>query len=55
MSWALRGIGQRNAVLHAAALELAGGLAKSVEPAARWVGKDALRDLQRPLVKRKVS
>ena len=55
VSWALRGIGHRNAVLHAAAVELAGALAKSAEQAARWVGKDALRDLNRPLVTRKVD
>jgi 3-methyladenine DNA glycosylase AlkD len=55
VSWALRGIGHRNGVLHAAAVELAGALARSAEPAARWIGKDALRDLNRPLVKRKVS
>jgi 3-methyladenine DNA glycosylase AlkD len=54
VSWALRGIGHRNADLHAAAVALAGRLAESREPAARWVGKDALRDLTRPLVLRKV-
>jgi 3-methyladenine DNA glycosylase AlkD len=55
VSWALRGIGHRNAFLHAAAIELATSLAKSAVPAARWVGRETLRDLQRPLVKRKVS
>ena len=55
VSWALRGIGHRNAVLHAAAVELAQRLAASPEATARWVGKDTLRDLTRPLVLRKVA
>jgi 3-methyladenine DNA glycosylase AlkD len=54
VSWALRGIGHRNADLHASAVALARRLAESPRPAARWVGKDALRDLTRPLVLRKV-
>ncbi len=45
VSWALRGVGRRNAALHAASVALARRLAASSEPAARWVGKDALRDL----------
>ena len=47
VSWALRGTGRRNAVLHAAALAVAQRLADSTETAARWVGKDALRDLMK--------
>jgi 3-methyladenine DNA glycosylase AlkD len=46
VSWALRGIGRRQ-IVKEAALELAGRLAASKEPAARWIGKDALRDLTR--------
>lgn len=45
VSWALRGIGKRNPILHAAAIKLARRLAGSPSPAARWIGKDALRDL----------
>jgi 3-methyladenine DNA glycosylase AlkD len=45
VSWALRGIGKRNSALHAAAVKLAHRLADSLNPAARWTGKDALRDL----------
>ncbi len=44
-SWALRRIGTRNGKLRAAALRVARRLADSPEAAARWVGKDALRDL----------
>ena len=45
VSWALRGIGKRNPVLERAAVALARRLATSPDAAARWVGKDALRDL----------
>jgi 3-methyladenine DNA glycosylase AlkD len=50
VSWALRGIGRRSAGLHASAVAVAKRLAESSEPAARWVGKDVLRDLTRPAV-----
>lgn len=55
VSWALRGIGHRNAALHAEAVALATRLAASADVAERWVGKDALRDLNRPLVQKKVA
>ncbi len=55
VSWALRTIGHRNVQLHAAAMRTAKQLAESPEPAARWVGKDALRDLTRPMVGRKLA
>ncbi len=55
VSWALRHLGHRSATLHAAAIRTAATLAKSGDPAQRWVGKDALRDLQRPAVIAKVK
>jgi 3-methyladenine DNA glycosylase AlkD len=55
VSWALRGIGHRNARLHAAALGLAERLAASPDATARWVGRDAVRDLARPLRSRKTA
>ena len=55
VSWALRSVGGRSPALHAAALALARRLKASSEPAARWVGSDALRDLTRPLVHRRVA
>ena len=55
VSWALRSVGRRNAALHAAALELARRLAASPVPAERWVGKDALRDITRPAVARRLA
>lgn len=54
VSWALRAIGHRNLELNQAALNLAQQLAESKVAAARWVGKDAIRDLSRPAVKQKV-
>ena len=54
VSWALRHIGHRNAKLHAAAVKTSRRLAASDDATRRWVGKDALRDLLRPAVIRKV-
>lgn len=48
VSWALRRIGTRNKKLHGAALAVARRLALSDDPSARWIGKDAVRDLTRP-------
>lgn len=45
-SWAVRGVGRRNARLHKAAVALAKRLADSDEAPARWIGKDALRELE---------
>lgn len=48
VSWGLRGIGKRrSAKLRAAALAAARRLAASEDAPSRWVGKDALRDLER--------
>ncbi len=46
VSWALRAIGRRQTIIEAA-IDVASRLAASPEPAARWIGKDALRDLTR--------
>jgi len=55
VSWALRGVGQRSPKLHAAAIELAGRLSTSNQPTERWVGKDVLKDLSRPLVAKRLA
>lgn len=55
VSWALRGIGMRNPALHAAAGALAERLSASPLPAARWIGRDAARDLARPAARRKAG
>ena len=47
VSWSLRGIGKRSPNLKATALRLAERLAASPDRAARWIGKDTLRDLRR--------
>lgn len=55
VSWALRRIGTRNPTLRAAATVVAQRLASSPQAATRWVGKDALRDLTKPVPNRKKS
>ncbi|MFT4511558.1 MAG: 3-methyladenine DNA glycosylase AlkD [Planctomycetota bacterium] len=50
VNWALRGIGERSKALHLAAMTLAKQLAKSDGKAQRWVGKDAVRQLQKPAI-----
>jgi 3-methyladenine DNA glycosylase AlkD len=47
VNWALRSIGRRNPKLKAAAVALSRKLAASTDKTARWIGKDALRDLSR--------
>jgi 3-methyladenine DNA glycosylase AlkD len=47
VSWALRGIGHRNPKLRAAAMKTATRLSQSEIASARWIGKDAIRDLGR--------
>ncbi|MET0575441.1 MAG: DNA alkylation repair protein [Mesorhizobium sp.] len=48
VNWALRQIGKRSMALHAPALALAKKLAASEDKAARWIGKDAVRELTDP-------
>jgi 3-methyladenine DNA glycosylase AlkD len=45
VNMALRAIGKRNPALHKAALATSHLLADSEDPTARWIGKDALREL----------
>jgi 3-methyladenine DNA glycosylase AlkD len=45
VNWLLRQIGKRNIRLHPHALVLAEELAQSDIPSARWIGKDAVREL----------
>lgn len=45
VNWALRGIGKRNRNLHAAALTLARTLQGADDKAARWIGRDAYKEL----------
>jgi 3-methyladenine DNA glycosylase AlkD len=55
VSWALRAIGHRNLPLLTAASDLAATLARSDDATARWVGKDALRDLTRPAIRQRLE
>ncbi|MEO5758951.1 MAG: DNA alkylation repair protein [Mesorhizobium sp.] len=48
VNWALRQIGKRSIGLHAPALALAQKLAASADKTARWVGKDAEKELSAP-------
>ena len=45
VNWALRQIGKRSLELHAPALALAEKLSASSDKTARWIGKDAVREL----------
>ncbi len=55
VSWALRSVGGRSTVLHEAVLEAANAIAASQDPTERWVGKDVLRDITRPLIAKRVA
>lgn len=55
VSWALRAIGKRRTNLHVEAVALARRLATSPDKTAQWVGKDVLRQLASPAVKRRLA
>jgi 3-methyladenine DNA glycosylase AlkD len=55
VSWALRTMGTRDEALHAKVIALATKLAKRTDRTARWVGTDVLRDLNRPLVAKRLA
>ncbi len=55
VSWALRLVGRRSPAVHAASMKLAARLAASPDPSARWVGGDALRDLGKPAVRKRLA
>jgi len=50
VSWALRLIGRRSVALNEASVTLAKRLLESEAPAARWIAKDALKELTSPAV-----
>jgi 3-methyladenine DNA glycosylase AlkD len=47
VNWALRQIGKRNPELREAAIEIAESLIATDSRSARWIGRDALRELRR--------
>ncbi len=55
VSWALRSVGRRNATLHRAAVLTGEALSNADDPTSRWIGRDALRDLNRPAVRRRLA
>jgi len=50
VNWALRQIGKRNLVLHAAAIREAEALLALDDRTARWIARDALRELRDPKI-----
>ena len=55
VNWALRQIGKRDAACHAPALALAEKLAASGDQTARWIGKDAMKELSGEKVLAKIG
>jgi 3-methyladenine DNA glycosylase AlkD len=55
VNWALRGVGERNPELNRAAVALARKLGSAAEPAPRWIGKDALRQLAAPATLKRLA
>ena len=55
VSWALRTIGHRSQPLNAAVLSAAGRLATSSNASTRWVGRDVVRDITRPLIQARLA
>ncbi len=48
VNWALRQIGKRNRRLHSAAVAEAEAISTLEAPSARWIARDALRELRAP-------
>jgi len=55
VSWALRHIGKRNPNLHKIAMQAAQEMQKSESKIARWIAKDAIRDLTSEATKKKLQ
>ncbi|MBL8135269.1 MAG: DNA alkylation repair protein [Acidobacteria bacterium] len=55
VNWALRQIGKRNAALHAAAMACARNMLARDTPAARWIARDALRELTSAATRRRIA
>ena len=55
VSWALRMVGRQGPKMHREALALSKRLTTSASSAAQWVGRDALKDLTRPLVLKAIA
>jgi 3-methyladenine DNA glycosylase AlkD len=55
VNWALRQIGKRNQYLNARAIQTANALVFMKSKSARWIGMDALRELQSEKIQSRVS
>ncbi|HWB03141.1 MAG TPA: DNA alkylation repair protein [Verrucomicrobiales bacterium] len=55
VNWALRAVGGRSRKLHTAATAMAQRLADSPDKTARWIGKDALKQLGSPATLKRVE
>jgi 3-methyladenine DNA glycosylase AlkD len=55
VNWALRQIGKRNLALHAAAIREAEALLALDDRTARWIARDALRELRDPKIVARIS
>ena len=55
VSWALRLVGRRNRALNEASVETARRLVDSPHDAARWIGRDALKELTGSVVRRQLA
>jgi 3-methyladenine DNA glycosylase AlkD len=55
VSWALRQIGKRSPRLHRKAIETACRIERVDSPSARWIARDALRELESPAVRRRLG
>lgn len=55
VSWALRSLGGRSAVLNGHVVALSTRLAASGVSSERWIGRDVLRDITRPLIATRVK
>ena len=55
VSWALRGMANTSTEMHEAVLGVAEELAASENATKRWVGKDVLRDIKRPMIAKRAE
>ena len=55
VSWALRNIGKRNPYLRQSGLDLAAMLLREKSKSARWIGRDAMRDLNSESTRRRME
>jgi 3-methyladenine DNA glycosylase AlkD len=55
VNWALRQMGKRSVFLHAPALALAERLAASDDKTARWIGKDAAKELSSDKIRKRLE